>query len=198
MEKQTQAVSPTPSTSRKRICFPFQSEEQYGKCAENHHQFRRYLDWQIKARPELFPKAISASYSFHDQYQSRKHKLTLRRIKLKQGGKWSSKRLSDRVAEMVKKLCRRRDEFTPAYDCPQAARASNGVDRLLNHLDRLLYAACYGRSTPGSLRLAVRAVALQWNFHPYGRRLREAETERFLRFMISMALFITRTGCITS
>jgi hypothetical protein len=367
--------------------LPFESEEQYGKCAENHHQFRKYLDGQIKAHPELFPKAISAGYSFHDQYQSRKLKLTLRRIKLKQGGKvfsirpsfvlpycvartdevdkalylrlwgvpfaalahvfgrnamfwyrawialgranlvgatvkseaamprhlivdekitwvngqevsapttagggcflgitiseqdnteglqaaygefaqeakvvfpdyrpnsvctdgwaatretwrslfpqvtlvlcylhsvikiaarctgelrqevltqvwhvyhaetkskfsqrlrrleqWSSKRLSGGVAEMVKKLCRRRDEFTPAYDCPQAARTSNGVDRLLNHLDRLLYAACYGHSTPGSSRLAVRAVALQWNFHPYGRRLREAETERVSPF----------------
>jgi hypothetical protein len=69
-------------------------------------------------------------------------------------------------------------EFTPAYDCPQAARTSNGVDRLLNHLDRLLYAACYGHSMPGSLRLAIRAMALQWNFHPYGKRLREEEPGR--------------------
>jgi hypothetical protein len=57
-------------------------------------------------------------------------------------------------------------EFTPAYDCQQAAGASNGVDRFLNHLDWLLYAAYYGRSIPGRLRLAVRAMALQWNFHP--------------------------------
>jgi hypothetical protein len=80
--------------------------------------------------------------------------------------------------EMRKPLCRRRVEFTPACDCPQAARTSNGVDRLLNHLDRLLYAACYGHSTPGSLRLAVRAMALQWNFHPYGKRLREEKPKR--------------------
>ena len=95
---------------------------------------------------------------------------------------WSAKHLSGGVAEMVKKLCRRRAEFTPAYDCPQAARTSNGVDRLLNHLDRLLYAACYGHSTPGSLRLAVRAMALQWNFHPYGKRLREEEPGRISPF----------------
>jgi hypothetical protein len=387
MQKQTQAELPTPSISRKYICLPFESEEHYSKCVENHRLFRTYLDRQIAARPELFPEAVSAGYNFHDQYQSRKLTLRLRRIKLKQnrevftirpsfvlpycvartdqvekalylrlwgvpfaslayvfgrnamfwyrawialgranlvgatvkseavmpsdlivdekitwvagqevsvpttasGGcflgitvserdnteglqaaygefqqeakavfpaycprsvctdgwaatreawrllfpqitlvlcylhsvikiaarctgqlrqevltrvwhvyraetkskfsqrlrgleRWSAKQLSGGVAEMIKKLCRRRVEFTPAYDCPQAARTSNGVDRLLNHLDRLLYAACYGHSMPGSLRLAVRAMALQWNFHPYGKRLREEEPGRISPF----------------
>lgn len=387
MEKQTQAESPTPSTSRKHICLPFESEEQYGKCVADHRQFRKYLDEQITVRPELFPAVVSVGYTLHDKYQSRKLKLTLRRIKLKQNGavftirpsfvlpycvawtddvekalylrlwgvpfaalayvfgrnemfwyrawlalgranlvgatvkseaampgdlivdekitwvngqevsvpttaaggcflgitvsekdtteglqaaygefaqaakavfpsycpnsvctdgwaatreawrwlfpqsrlvlcylhsvikiaarcsgqlrqevltrvwhvyhaetkskfsqrlrrleQWSAKRLCGGVAEMVKKLCRRRAEFTPAYDCPQAARTSNGVDRLLNHLDRLLYAACYGHSTPGSARLAVRAMALQWNFHPYGKRLRHQQPERISPF----------------
>jgi len=387
MQKQTQAESPTPSMGRKYIYLPFQSEEQYSNCVENHRLFRTYLDGQITARPELFPEAISAGYNFHDNYGSRKLKLTLRRIKLKQNGEvftirpsfilpycvartdevekafylrlwgvpfaalayvfgrnamfwyrawlalgrpnlvgatakseavmpsdlivdekitwvagqevsvpttasggcflgitvserdnteglqatygefaseakavfpayrplsvctddwaatreawrllfpqitlvlcylhsvikvaarctgqlrqevltrvwhvyhaetkgkfsqrlrrleeWSAKRLSGVVAEMVKKLCRRRVEFTPAYDCPQAPRTSNGVDRLLNHLDRLLYAAYYGHSTPGSLRSAVRAMALQWNFHPYGKRLRDQKPERISPF----------------
>ena len=85
-EKKTQADSPTPSINRKYICLPFGSEEQYFKCVENHRQFREFLDGQITARPELFPRAISAGYNFHDQYQSRKLKLRLRRIKLKQNG----------------------------------------------------------------------------------------------------------------
>ena len=387
MEKHTRAEPPTPSTSRKHICLPFESEEHYDKCVADHRQFREYLNGQIAARPELFPEAVNVGYTFHDKYQSRKLKLTLRRIKLKQnrevftirpsfvlpycvartdkiekalylrlwgvpftalayvfgrnemfwyrawialgranlvgatvkseaampghlivdekitwvdgqevsvpttasGGcflgitvserdnteglqaaygefaqeakavfptyrpnsvctdgwaatreawrllfpqitlvlcylhsvikiaarctgqfrqevltrvwhvyhaetksefsqrlrrleQWSAKRLSGGVAEMVKKLCRRRVEFTPAYDCPQAARTSNGVDRLLNHLDRLLYAARYGHSTPESSRSAVRAMALQWNFHPYGKRLRDQEPERISPF----------------
>ena len=387
MQKQTQAESPIPSISRKYICLPFEKEEQYGKCVKNHRLFRKYLDGQITAHPELFPEGISGGYNFHDQYQSLKLNLSLRRIKLKQNGEvftvrpsfvlpycvartdevekalylrlwgvpfaaltyifgrnemfwyrawialgranlvgatvksqavmpsdlvvdekiswvagqevsvpttagggcflgitvserdnteglqvaygefaseakaifpdyrphsvctdgwaatreawrllfpqvtlvlcylhsvikiaarctgqlrqdvltrvwhvyhaetksrfsqrlrrleqWSEKQLSGGVAEMVKKLCRRRAEFTPAYDCPQAARTSNRVDRLLNHLDRLLYAACYGHSTPGSSRLAVRAMALQWNFHPYGKRLRDQEPERVSPF----------------
>jgi hypothetical protein len=53
-------------------------------------------------------------------------------------GEWGRKHLTGAVAAAVQKLVRRRAQFTPAYDCPTAARTSNGVDRLLNHLDRLL------------------------------------------------------------
>ena len=91
---------------------------------------------------------------------------------------WARGELSGVVAEMVVKLCRRRKDFTAAYDCPEAARTSNGVDRLMNHLDRLLYASGYGHSSVKSTRLAVRAMALQWNFHPYGGRLRQREPTR--------------------
>ena len=67
---------------------------------------------------------------------------------------------------MVLKMCRRRIDFTPLCDCPQAHRTSNAVDRLLNSQDRLLYAMRYWHGTTDSARLAVRAMALQWNFHP--------------------------------
>ena len=83
---------------------------------------------------------------------------------------------------MVLKMCRRRADFTPAYDCPQAYRTSNAVDRLLNHQDRLLYAMRYCHATTASARLAVRAMALQWNFHPYGARLRRDQTSRVSPF----------------
>ncbi len=95
---------------------------------------------------------------------------------------WASRNLSGALAEMVVKLCHRRADFTPAYDCPSAARTSNGVDRLLNHLDRLLYSACYGHAAPQSTRLAVRAIALQWNFHCYGTRLRLKQPSRLSPF----------------
>ena len=84
MEKHTRAEPPTPSTSRKHICLPFESEEHYDQCVADHRQFREYLNGQIAARPELFPEAVNVGYTFHDKYQSRKLKLTLRRIKLKQ------------------------------------------------------------------------------------------------------------------
>lgn len=95
---------------------------------------------------------------------------------------WAREQLSGAVSEMVLKLCKRRKDFTVAYDCRSAARTSNGVDRLLNGLDRLLYTACYGHSRVESTRLTVRAIALQWNFHPYGARLRQQQPTRVSPF----------------
>lgn len=91
---------------------------------------------------------------------------------------WASATLDGTVAEMVSKLCRHRTDFTPAYECPQAARTTNAVDRLHNHLDRVLYAMRYCHGQKASARLAVRAWAMQWNFHPYGVRLRHAQPGR--------------------
>lgn len=95
---------------------------------------------------------------------------------------WADVQLSGAVSEMVLKLCKRRKDFTVAYDCPEAARTSNAIDRLLNRLDRLLYGACYGHSRVESTRLAVRAMAMQWNFHPYGARLRQKQPSRVSPF----------------
>ena len=98
--------------------------------------------------------------------------------RLRRLGEWTPVHLSGPVATMVLKRCRRRADFTPAYACPQAHRTSNAVDRLINYQDRLLYAMRYWHGTTNSARLAVRAMALQWNFHPYGARLRRDQPSR--------------------
>ena len=79
---------------------------------------------------------------------------------------------------MVHKVCQHRAAFTPAYDCPPAARTTNAVDRVHNHRDRVLYAMRYSHSQRAGARLAVRAWALQWNSHPYGPRLRHEQPSR--------------------
>ena len=75
------------------------------------------------------------------------------------------------------KMGRRRVDFTPAYDGPQAHRTSHAVDRLLHSQDRLLDAmrSCHATTARG-WQCAV--VALQGNFHPYGSRLRRDEPLR--------------------
>ena len=40
----------------------------------------------------------------------------------------------------------------------------------------------YCHATTASARLAVRAMALQWNFHPYGSRLRRDQPLRVSPF----------------
>lgn len=95
---------------------------------------------------------------------------------------WSKRHLTGALASMVEKLCARKTDFLPAYDCPGAARTSNAVDRLLNHIDRHLYAMYYFHGSQPAATLAVRAMAMQWNFHPYGPRLKRNQPERISPF----------------
>jgi hypothetical protein len=98
--------------------------------------------------------------------------------RLRRLAEWARTSLDGALAQMIAKMAGHRDDFTPAYDCPQAARTTNAVDRVHNHRDRVLYAMPYCHGQHASARLAVRAWALQWNFHPYGARLRHAQPSR--------------------
>lgn len=95
---------------------------------------------------------------------------------------WSKAHLTGPLASMVEKLCARKPDFLLAYDFPGAARTSNAVDRLLNHIDRHLYAMLYFHGSQPAATLAVRAMAMQWNFHPYGPRLRRNQPHRISPF----------------
>jgi hypothetical protein len=85
---------------------------------------------------------------------------------------WASSHLEGAVQGTVLKLCELKDQFSVAYDFPAAARTTNGIDRLMDYQDRVLYGMRYLHGTPQSARWAVRAMALQWNFHPYSMRAR--------------------------
>jgi hypothetical protein len=98
--------------------------------------------------------------------------------RLRRLAEWARLSLDGSLAQMIEKMARHRADFTPAYDCPQAARTTKAVDRVHNHLDRVLYTMHYCHGQHASARLAVRAWALQWNFHPYGPRLRHDQSSR--------------------
>ena len=102
--------------------------------------------------------------------------------RLRRVAAWTPLHRSGPVATMVLKRCRRRADCTPASACPQAHRTSHAVDRLLDSHDRLLYAMRSWHATTASARLAVRAMALQWNVHPYGARLRRDQPSRVSPF----------------
>jgi hypothetical protein len=82
------------------------------------------------------------------------------------------------LREVVLKACAKGPRFAVAYTYPGAARTSNAVDRLMNYQDRLLYAMRYFHGSIESARLSVRAMALLWNFHPYGARMRREDQKR--------------------
>ena len=98
--------------------------------------------------------------------------------RLRRLAQWGRTTLDGPVAQMIAKRAHHRGDFTPAYDCPQAARTTNAVARLHNHRDRTLYAMRYCHGHQASARMAVRAWAALWNFHPYGPRLRHAQPVR--------------------
>ena len=92
---------------------------------------------------------------------------------------WATTRLSEgAVRDMVLKRCRQGPQFVQAYRFPTAHRTSKALDRLMNHQDRRLSAMRDWHGTPESARLAVRAMAWQWNFHPYGARCRGDDRTR--------------------
>lgn len=130
-----------------------------------------------RCRGALRHQVLERAWHVYHAATKRQFAQRLRRL-----GEWTQRHLSGAVAEMVQKMCHRRADFTPAYDCPRAHRTSNAVDRLLNYQDRLLYAMRYCHATTASARLAVRAMALQWNFHPYGGRLRRDQPSRVSPF----------------
>jgi hypothetical protein len=60
-------------------------------------------------------------------------------------------------------------QFKLIFTYPQAHRTSNLVDRLMNYQDRILYAMQYFHGSKASAQQALRAMAMLWNFHPYGQ-----------------------------
>jgi hypothetical protein len=126
-----------------------------------------------RCRGELRQKILDRAWRVYQAANKRSFAQRTRRLR-----EWSQKQLTGAAATMVEKLCARCESFLPAYDCPGAARTSNAVDRLLNVVDRHLYAMRYCHGAKGSAQLAVRAMAMQWNFHPYGKRLRQDWPER--------------------
>ena len=122
-------------------------------------------------------RVLDRAWQVYQAATTRQFAQRLRRV-----AEWTPAPLSGAVAQRVLKRCRRRSDFAPAYDGPQAHRTSTAVDRRLDDQDRRLDAMRYWHGTTDSARLAVRAMALQWNFHPYGTRLRRDQPSRAAPF----------------
>ena len=74
--------STTSARGPKTICIPC-SQGQYERFVEDPQQFRKFLDQQSEAHPELFPPEIRRGYRMKDLYTSRKTGWRLRRIDLR-------------------------------------------------------------------------------------------------------------------
>lgn len=82
------------------------------------------------------------------------------------------------LKDQVNKLCQKAPLFRKTFQCPNAYRTSATLDRLMDYQDRILYAARYCHGSTTSARLFVRAMALLFNFHPYGSRTTSTYPDR--------------------
>ena len=74
--------SPKPVRGHKTICIPC-SQQEYERVVGDPEAFRRLLEQQIEATPDLFPPEIRRGYRMKDLYRSRKTGCKLRRIELR-------------------------------------------------------------------------------------------------------------------
>src|SRR5438270_2390872 len=74
--------SSRPVRGHKTICIPC-SQQQYEQAVDDPKEFRRLLNQQIEATPDLFPPEIGRGYRMKDVYRSRKTGCKLRRIELR-------------------------------------------------------------------------------------------------------------------
>jgi hypothetical protein len=78
--------------------------------------------------------------------------------------------LSQAVVEKLAKLKLLAPNFKLTFTYPDAYRTSNTVDRLMTYQDRILYAMQYFHGSEVATKAGLRAMAMLWNFHPYGRK----------------------------
>ena len=83
---------------------------------------------------------------------------------------WARSHVSGPTLDAILKLCDKAPLFILAFDYPGSYRTSNMLDRLMDPLDRWLYAARYFHGHLMSAEYQIRAWALLHNFRPFSPR----------------------------
>lgn len=88
-----------------------------------------------------------------------------------------SQKLPEPILAKILNLSVKASQFTIAYSFPEAHRTSNMLDRLMNYQDHILVSMKYFHGSQDSANLALRSMAILWNFHPFGRRSQKNSTD---------------------
>jgi len=134
------------------------------------------LDIQQRCRKTkpIWKKLTGRLWHIYKAPSKRHFAQRLRRLR-----QWAQRTVKQKtLRQRVLNLKGKSQQFQVAYDYPEAARTSNMLDRLMNYQDRLLYTMQYFHSSEDSARLHLRAMALLWNFHPYGSRTNASDPNR--------------------
>lgn len=77
------------------------------------------------------------------------------------------------IGARLRRLRGKSSLFQRAFDFPEAYRTTNQADRPMRYLDQTLGAMQDFHGSWEAAELSVRAMALLWNFHPFGRKTRQ-------------------------
>lgn len=122
-----------------------------------------------RSRPSLWHMLQDRLWTVYRATTKRQFAQRLRRLL-----EWSKARdIPERIDQQLRRLRAKSRLFQRAFNFEHAYRTSNAVDRPMNYLDRVLYAMQYFHGSSQAGELNTRAMALLWNFHPYGRKTRK-------------------------
>ena len=137
-------------------------------------KLRRRAKW-LKASWTTLRKKLWATY------KAKKRAAFSQR--LRRTNEWVQQHICiDSVRGAMSRIAANVARYSQAYQYPAAPRTTNMVDRLMNYHDRILSEMQLFHGTLQSANLAARAMALLWNFHPYGSRTRCGAKDRVSPF----------------
>jgi hypothetical protein len=125
------------------------------------HAVLRLKNAATKASQTVYHQIAAMAWEVYRATTKRSFAQRLRRLR-----EWGDT-LTDRpLKEKLLKLCRKKAGLTPAYEHPSCLRTSNMIDRLMQGMDKYLFAKSYFHGTLSSAEQGIRAYCLLTNFRP--------------------------------
>jgi hypothetical protein len=175
-----EALNVAPNYQPKTVCVdPWQATRQaWAKLFSSASVILCFLHSILKLRKckdvldQLRGKLIGRGWHVYQAKTKKQFSQRMRRFR-----EWADANLPPgQLLDAAYAMFAKRDSFKRAYDFDNPYRTTNGVDRLIDYQDRVLYGMRYFHGELSSASMAVRSMALLWNFHPYGRRARPRAT----------------------
>jgi hypothetical protein len=125
------------------------------------HAVLRLKKAATKASQAVYHQMTDVAWQVYQATTKRSCAQRLRRLR-----EWGETLAESPLKGKLLKLCAKKADFLPAYDHPQCLRTSNMLDRLMQGMDKYLFAKSYFHGTLASAERGIRAYCLLSNFRP--------------------------------
>lgn len=114
-----------------------------------------------KATQILYQQMVDLAWQAYQATTKRGFAQRLRRLR-----EWGDTLTNSPLKTKLLALCGKRTRFSSAYDHPTSLRTSNMIDRLMQGMDKYLFAKSFFHGTLPSAEQGIRAYCLLTNFRP--------------------------------